>query len=203
LIQKIDDRLYKINTIFPGNIVDTESNTIELGSIDYNGRECGAGISGATHTLAYVIHSRYANSIDPGEKLIGYTYVTNTAMPYGYMNPVNYAAIYNSGQMTKDEVDTYLDDTYNVSYQLVLTPAGAYSYDSSKVNLLYIPETSLPVALGSTYNNYAAQTLDKTIFLLRQYTDPSGDKHTFDAYLVGNDTFGFYSVFVLFGQIYL
>lgn len=82
LIRKINNNLYKINSIDPLNIFDNSTNTLELGSNDYSGQfrtvfqNALNFATDRTTTGSVVIQSKYANSIDYDDQTL-YTNNTN------------------------------------------------------------------------------------------------------------------------------
>jgi hypothetical protein len=203
LIQEISPGLLKCNTISPYNIIDTINNKVELGSIDYHGQIKFKGLAPeAVHKWAAIIQGKYCQSIDTGDKLPTQTTTAAPILP-GTAIPIKIS----SAIMGKTDysVDVYYDDIYWRSAPSFggYTTAPAYAIPS-KVDLLYVSDITLPVAMGSTYpGNFTAKTKDETLFLERYKLDYTGAYHEFDGYQIGNNLSGVYDSFTLFGQIYL
>ena len=185
-VQKITDTEYKINTISPLNIIDTETNTLEIGSVDFNNRMLFSSLVTPTTStkIASFIQGKYSNSIDTGDKLVTIVNPTSSNIQViGYRIPIV------STSVSDYEVDTYINDLY--SYSTI--NSGAELVDPKKVDTIYVASTFLPVAIGSEYINGTVQGDNTTIFL----------KPTYDGYSIGNDIAGIFTIFQLFGQTYL
>ena len=186
-IQKIDTGIYKINSISPLNIIDTNTETLELGSMDYNNRmlfQSTAAPSSPASKFASFIQGRYSNSIDTGDKLvtIGSPTASNVSI-VGYRVPVV------STSTQSYAVDTYFDDIYAFS----TINDGSELVSPDKENTVYVSSTVIPLAIGVTYNNGTATLFNSTTFL----------KPMYDGSVIGNDIQGTYTTFLLFGQLYL
>ena len=185
-LQKITDTAYKINTISPLNIVDTETNTLEIGSIDFNNRMLfSSQVAPTTSTkIASFIQGKYSNSIDTGDKLVTIVNPTSSNIQViGFRLPVV------STDVGDYAVDMFIDDIYSFS----TINSGGELVINSKTDTIYVASTFIPVAIGSNYNNGTVNVFGNTIFL----------KPNYDGYSIGNDIKGRFTVFNLFGQTYL
>jgi hypothetical protein len=196
VFQKISPKLYKINSISPLNIFSAIDQKLHVGSSDYHGQmvfESAAASATTATNVASVLSGAitnnplaegiFSNSIDVGNKLC---YIANPTSAnislIGYRIPYGYQTI-------KEMISTYISDVYSFSTandgsELVLT---------SPSNPLYVEDTRLPVQIGATYGEGVVNTGTQTIFLVKNY----------DGYTIGNEAKGLYTVFQLFGTIYL
>lgn len=185
-LQQLDQHLYKINTISPYNIIDTNNATIDIGSSDFNGRMLFTNTS-ATAIVAQkavtLFKRKYSNSIDPGDKLVKISNLSKDNIEIiGFR-------IADSGNFnTKFILDTFIEDLYSYS----TFADGSEFVDPVKTDTLYIPDAILPVRIGAQYEAGAAKTLSATLLL-----DP-----LFDGYKIGNEIEGSYRLFDLYGQQY-
>lgn len=186
-VQQIDGTLYKINTLSPLNVIDTTSNVLELGSIDFNNRMLFSSVaapSTSSTKVASVIEGKYCNSIDTGEKLVTISSLSSSDIEVlGYRIPVV------STSVRDYSVSTYINSIYSFS---TLNDASELII-SSEADTIYAATTIIPVAQGSVYNNSTISSGGSTIFL----------KPDYDGYSIGNDIPGTYNTFTLFGQLYL
>jgi hypothetical protein len=184
---KITADLYKLNTIHPANLYSDRDTVLYASSMDYHGQAffLSSAVPSATATLvANIINTPYSNSIDVGDKLVQISSfgVANLEV-FGQRLPSAY------GVQPPFAVDTYVNDEYAFSTQ----SDGTEFVDPAKVDLLYIPDTRVPVAIGADYQGSVAIVGGVTIILSPDY----------DGYLIGNDLQGTFSAFVLYGQTYL
>jgi len=196
-IQKINSRLYKINTISPQNIIDSYFNSLNIGSSDYNGRMLfnGGAISSLATPVASVMYQKFSNGIDVGNKLPTSTLLgSNTIQIPG----INLAYAYN---LQNYGVDTYINNAYSfttISGPSELIQPLIYNGGGLLVNSpLYTGSPSTtpnPVAIAQTYpSNNVITSGSYTYFLF-----PG-----FEGYLFGNQTTGNYQGFTINAQTYL
>jgi hypothetical protein len=187
LIQRVSDTLYKINTISPANLYNSQTGQLAIDSCDYNGRmvfQSSATPAATATTCASKFHSDLSNGIDVGEKLVYITGLGSSQISIpGCRLPLINADVKNYG------IDTYIAGVYG------FTTMGnmAEQVQDAKANTLYLADTTLPLPNGMTYAGGAAQYNNETIIL------DSGR----DTYTIGNDLPGSYDIFQLFGQIFL
>jgi hypothetical protein len=185
-IQRIDSRLYKINTIAPYNIVDSQSKRLELGSIDYNGKMIYASTAapaGSTPVVSNIV-AKYCNSIDAGDRDVQIPSPgTASISVFGYRIPII------NSILSDYKVDTYINDLYSFSTYT----DGSELVLSDPASPIYVSDSRIPVPIGVIYKQGVVINGQITIFLDKNY----------DGYVVGNDTSGTYEPFVLFGQTYL
>jgi hypothetical protein len=210
LIQKINDRLYKINTISPMNLYDDITQTINVSSMDYDGRILVSNTTAATASAFQVdaqILGGFSNSIDvsPGNVLIGTGQISSisslsTFQPIGinvpYLNSqINYGVLTYYGQGT---ALNYLSTTKSA------TPIQQF-VDPSVVKPIWISNsTYFPVSIGNTYQyrNFMTTTYS-TILLNQNYQNPfTGSYNESDIYNFGSELAGVYQPFNLFAQDY-
>ncbi|MFA5377261.1 MAG: hypothetical protein WC455_16040 [Dehalococcoidia bacterium] len=202
-LQEIFSNVCKLNSIAPYNIIDAATNLLELGSIDFNGRFSTITISGAGPTAtsskyAATIKGKYSSSIDTGDKLCTVDLADLSFEGIGTLIP----SFNKSISSTLFSVDYYVEDIYYKSNSS-LDPTTLFVINS-KTDTFYIPDTSLPVPIGSTYPlNYTAQFNGETVFLEKYKADPTGISHESESYLIGNNLYGTFTSFSLYGQIYI
>lgn len=206
IFQEIAPNVHKINTITPLNIIDADTETLEVGSIDFAGwfRTDTSSAATASHRFALKLEGKYCSSIDRGEVLItcdeSILYAigaSGAAKPHGWEMPF-------ADVPTGIEIDFYYDGEYSRSIKInggISTSVTAYVH-TEKSALIYVASSLLPVPMGSVYTNKVAQGVDRIYFLAQDYIDPNGDNHIRDAYPVGADLFGSWTTFGLFGQTY-
>jgi SPP1 gp7 family putative phage head morphogenesis protein len=186
-IQRIASTLYKINTISPLNIVDTTTETLNVGSCDYQGRMqfTSAVVPAATNTKCVsVFTGKYSNSIDNGDRLVQIPSLSqNNIDLIGFRIPNTNRIIQNYS------IDTFINDTYAFT---TYNDASEF-VQSDPANPLYLPNSNLPIPIGGIYNNGAVTSKSLTVFLGENY----------DGYEIGNDLPYAYTPFSLFGQQYL
>lgn len=185
-IQKISDSAYKVNTISPLNVIDLDTASLDVGSLDFNNRMLftSSAMPTTSTKIASFIQGTYSNSIDTGDKLVTILNPTTSSVELiGYRLPV-------VGTSTKRySVDTYFNDIYSFStgsngIELVLP---------EKQDTVYVASSFLPMPAGSRYLNQTVQGSNVTMFL----------KPNYDGYSIGNDIVGNFDIFSLFGQTYL
>jgi hypothetical protein len=187
LIQRVSDTLYKVNTISPANLYNSQTGQLAIDSCDYNGRmifQSSATPAATATTCASKFYSNLSNGIDVGEKLVYITGLGSSQISIpGCRLPLINADVKNYG------IDTYIAGVYS------FTTMGnmAEQVQDAKTNTLYLADTTLPLPIGMTYAGGAAQYNNETIIL------DSGR----DTYTIGNDLPGSYDIFQLFGQIFL
>jgi hypothetical protein len=188
--QKISEKLFKINTISPFNIIDTESKTLELGSIDYNGRMIFNSIATASTTSGKTVSTiigKHSASIDTGEKLVQIPSMTSANWEiFGVRIP------YSTSILQGYTVDTFYGVTSTI-YQASTINNGDELIVGEKINTLYVPDTRIPPAIGYEYQGGGLKVQSKTIFLQDAY----------DGYNVGSEVQGTFTIFKLFGQTYI
>jgi hypothetical protein len=190
-IDKISDTVYQVNCISVASIVDIIKGTLEIGTNDYNGRFIISN-AGTTPKAVCVLKSIYCNSIDTGDKIGGALNIlpgtlVGIDLPIFIDRKVNY------------EIDVYLNDAYFVSY----TGVAIGAIDLSKIGLIYVPDTRLPIAMGYSYGSRTALTDIETIFTGVGYIGQPDIDYGYAGYELGNDIPGIYQSFVLFSQRYL
>jgi hypothetical protein len=186
-IQSINGRLYKINTLSPQNIWDSVNGSLEVGSMDYNGKMFFTSGSAPASTFvkaASQIEGRFSNSVDTGDKLTQITGLSAANIEiFGYRLPIS------SSVITGFQVDTYVNDAYSFSTY----SDGSEFVAQDPATPLYVTDARLPVPVGAIYSSGTAYSGGVTIFLGSVY----------DGYEIGNDVTGNYTPFSLFGQLYL
>lgn len=195
-IQKINDRLYKINTISPYNIVDSYDNNLNVGSSDYNGRIIfnGGAISTTVKQVAAVLYSKFSNGIDVGNILVTPTPTDRTVITIPGIAVTSNFAINNG-------IDIYRNNLYSFTTLFagteVVNPQvynGAGVLVSSPLYTGSAATTLNPVATGGVYtSNNTYNNGQNTYFLF-----PG-----FEGYLFGNQIAGSYESFTINGQTYL
>lgn len=188
-IERINQTQYKINTVNPYNIFDTKLARLTLGANDYNGKAnfSTSTVPGSTsNKLAITIKQDTAASIDFGTRFIQMPSVDHVTgiTPFGAdikLGPTVALKDY--------AVNVYIDDVYKSS----TNSFGTKFVDADPAEPLYLPITTVPVPLGSSYDNNVAVTPSSTLFL----------NDEFDGYEIGNDAQQRYTPFSLFGQPYL
>jgi hypothetical protein len=186
-IQRIGEKIYKLNTISPLNIVSTETKALDVGSIDYNGRmlfTSTEAIAAPATLIAARIDGKYSNSIDVGDKIISIT--TPTSDNYeviGFSLPDKITAGSSFG------VDVYLADTY---YKTTFNDGSELAVPQ-KVGTGYVEDSRVPIALPSFYSNKSAYTGVVSYLLDINY----------DGSFLANQIDGAWDVLSLFGQDYL
>ncbi|MFZ1060660.1 MAG: hypothetical protein WAP47_15850, partial [Candidatus Rokuibacteriota bacterium] len=76
ILQKVDDRLYKLNTLHPLNLYDDEAEALAVSSCDFNGRALFYNTDTPAVTaqkFAAVIYTEFSSGIDVGDKLVYHT----------------------------------------------------------------------------------------------------------------------------------
>jgi hypothetical protein len=186
IIQSVDDRVLKINTIHPLNLIDTVEEELEVGSIDFNGRTLYTS-TGSVATTKTALASRFSgdfsNSIDVGSKLIaidGFNASNFELVGVGIPNVTNILSNY--------IIDTFYDNSYFVS----TLSDGSEVIDATKLNTIYLEDESLPPSLGAIYNDGVAVSGSNTVVL------DDGK----DVYMLANTLSGEYKFFELYGQLY-
>lgn len=196
VFQKIAEKVYKINTITPLNIISMVDQSLHVGSSDYHGQmifESTAAPATVATNVASVLAGTitgnplaegiFSNSIDVGDKLC---YIANPASAnislVGYRIPYGWQSI-------KEMISTYIADIY--SYSTANDGSELVLVDPS--NPVYVPDLRLPVAIGLEYSPGTVNTGQQTIFLNPNY----------DGYTIGNEAKGIYTVFQLYGTTYL
>jgi hypothetical protein len=186
-VQKITSRLYKFNTLSPYNVWDSLNNTLELGSMDYNGKMQFASTAAPAATskkVVSMISGAFSNSVDTGDKLVQIpTPSSSNLQVFGYRIPLTTSILSNY------KVDTFVDDTYSFSTY----SDGSELVLADPANPIYISDTRVPVPIGVEYFEGVVINGSVTVFLADEY----------DGYEIGNDTPGAYVPFQLFGQTYL
>ena len=206
-IQQISPVAFKLDTISPINILDLQTQTLLIGSCDYNGRMAFSSTAPQAQVQTEVVstyNGKYSNGIDGGVKLSNITTPgVNNIEVIGYR---------------VDGLQSFLIDTYvspptdpagTPLYAFSTTSTGAELVDPSRSGTLYTPNTVLPFALGDLYNLNVATTVDSTVFY--NTTGPisvgtavsEGDSIGYDGYTLGNDIPGLFVSFRLQGQQYL
>ena len=197
VIQRINDRLYKINTISPQNIVDSFSNTLNIGSADYNGRAIlnGGAISAIATPMANVLYSRFSNGIDVGNKLPTCTPVNSATITIPGISLPYSAGLQYYG------IDTYVNNAYNFTTlsnrQQVVAPLvynGGGVLVQSPLYTGSAATTLNPVAIGQSYPAINTTTSGQYTYFLYP---------NFEGYLFGNQLALVYQPFVINGQTYL
>jgi len=185
-VQQVSDFAYKINTLSPLNIIDTETSALEIGSVDYNNRMMFTSLVAPTTStkIASFIQGKYSNSIDTGDKLVTIINPTSSNIQIiGFRIPIV------STSFGDYSVDTYVNDIYSFS----TLNSGSELVINSKTDTIYVASTFIPPAIGSVYSGGTTTANGVTIFL----------KPDYDGYSIGNDIKGVYTLFRLYGQVYL
>ena len=187
MIQKVDDRLYKLNTLHPLNLYDDEAEALAVSSCDFNGRALfynTATPAVVPQKFAAVIYTGFTSGIDVGDKLVYHTTLDSAAYKIlGHRLPALAAVLPGFG------VDVFIEDVY---YRTTLND-GSELADPLKADTLYLTSTDLPIPAGWTYGEAVAVGESVTVFL--------SDGR--DVYVFGNQVSGQHSAFQLFGQRYL
>lgn len=186
-IQAISNSVASINTIYAGNIVDTEINAAAFGSNAFNGFAIPITVypTGGAVTFTYAArHSnKYGNSVDTGEKTL-----TNCAA--GTANGLSESLVENimfGG--VKDVIDIYLDTDYIES----IGSNNATYIRPNLVDTIYVEDNRIPAPLGSEVSDLLFSLVDKIAVRERNY----------DGYQLANEITGMYEAFELYGSIYL
>jgi hypothetical protein len=191
LPQKIDRGIYKLNTLSLYNIVDTNKGVMLIGSDDYNGRMSYIGAAGTTRTLVSMkTETEVSGGVDVGERGL---YSTMAPYPVAGESPAIYIGPW--GQPEGGGIDHYSAGVYIktwISNGLPLVGGGATYVDDGKGGTVYVPSTSVPLAIGGEYNDQATTLLNES------YIRDQG----MDLYILGNRIPGVYSFFRLFGNLY-
>ena len=199
-IQRLNGRFTKINSISPLNLYDSDTQSLLISSMDYNGRAfwtySGTPASEDVLTVSLIqypgnVPFPFSSSIDTGERLVSFTPSASTVLPFGYRIPLS-SQIYPGFH-----VDTYAAGDYSFS----TFNNGSTGVLEDPAFPIYAPVTLLPVPVGSEYAEGTATTFDETLFLFPN----------FDGYLAGNSSannasisaVGRFDTFLLYGQIYL
>ena len=192
-IQKLSSRVYKLNTISPENIYDSETKSLNLGSMDYNGRmffsNTNAPDAGTPTSAVSRIASSYSNSYDPGDKLI--TMALSPAVNSSNFNIIGYRIPSFNFANKGYSVDTYYEDAYLFS---TLNSGAKTTLES--IEPLYTTIPTLPPQIGGIYTLNVINTVNSTIFL-------NQNNLGYDGYELGNNLDLDFITFILFGQIYL
>ena len=185
--EKLNGRLYKINTISALNVLDTFNSSLNVGSMDFNGRamfnSVAVPVSEQTKVVSFM-SGRYSNSVDVGTKFVSipsFTSANIEIIAYRIANVQNAPSDFKADTFVNDE---YAFTTSNNGLELV---------DTDPDDPFYIASTILPIPLGSTYDGNVCINNRLTLFLEDEY----------DGYQIGNDITGTYESFILYGQPYL
>jgi hypothetical protein len=205
LIQQISEREYKLNTIYPFNIIDTISSTLELGSVDYNGRMYFTSTAAPTAggwQMASILQGKYSNSVDVNFKTV------TIASPVSTNYQVIGTAIAGSRTVTpKYGIDVYIGQVVGGApvYWSTTLSDGSELPNPALAGAAYAFNDNLPFAIGFQYLNKAVITPISTIFMTSDYnTGPIyGVVNFYDGFLSGNEIQGQYTPFYLFAQDYL
>ena len=185
-MSSITPTLFKINTLSPLNILDTQSDSLSVGSCDYNGRISFSSTvaPGISQKVASLYQGPYSNSIDTGDKVVTINPITTASVQViGARIPVVATGTNNYS------VDTYINDIYSFS----TLNDGSELVKPENADLIYVSSTIVPLAIGSNYNNGLSNGPNNTVFL----------KPNYDGTSIGNDIAGIFTGFKLFGQNYL
>lgn len=202
-IQKISKNLYKFNTISAGNIIDVNSGTLEIGSIDYNGR-MQLSATATTQLVAQMINAKYCSSQDVGARTLSVAATGTAALAVSVKNVIQ-------GTLpTQYEVDYFVFGTSGFSYVQSTTTSGSLFVDPDKSGsgnataaTSYIASLFVPPAMGYVYGDRFLKT-DESILLLQWfYVDSFGNQHESDLYTIGNEITNFTVAFQLFGNVYV
>jgi hypothetical protein len=210
-IQRITDRLYKINTISPLNNYDDLTNTLQLGSMDYNGRTLitnTAVASGAPYAFDAQILGGFSNSIDmsPGKVLIGSGTIASIS-GYNIFTPIAYTIPLLTSSLNYGVIEYY--GTGSALNYLCTTKNAlplAQTNDTNVVKPLWVSNaTYVPTPIGETiYYRAFLQLGYSTLLLNQQYQNPyTGGYNDSDTYIIGNEIYGSFQPFTFYGQDYL
>ncbi len=197
-IQKISKNVYKLNTISPGNIVDVSSGTLEISSIDYNGRMLLASTA-TTQLVAQMINAKYVSSMDVGGRTLSVATSGSGALAFAVKNLVQ-------GTLPNQyEVDYFLSGGSGFNYVQSTSTSGSVVIDLSKVSprLTYVSSLLIPIGMGYIYGDRFIQDEDSILLLDWFYVDFWGNQHESDLYVIGNEVTNFTVAFQLFGNIYI
>ena len=208
-VQKISDAAYKLNTVYPLNIVNIRTGLIEPGSVDYHG-SMKYSYTGAQALVPYRtvanINSLFSNSIDTGEKISNCDF--NVSSASAIIDPIGTRLVGN----TSYAVDIYVAPTTAPAstpiYSFSVLESGTELIDPLKTDTPYQSNTVLPIPMGYRYNQFAAYSRNSTIFY--NTTNPvsignigQGTSIGYDGYTIGNDIPGTYVPFLLLGTRYI
>lgn len=198
-IYKISDRVYMINCLSAFNVVDTEKGSLELGVNDYNGRfimrNSGSGTDG--QWVAKIVGD-YSNSIDTGAKFAQTSGSSTSIYEFPGVELPTFIDRY-----VKYQIDVYLADVYTFSISgysyTVYNPFTDYDLTSS----LYVADTRLPIAMGSTFGDKVAWSDVSTFFLGVGVAGVPDIDYDYAGYELGNDISGTFESLYLYGQRYI
>jgi hypothetical protein len=201
-ISKISNTTYLINCLSPINLVDMATGQLTIGPNDYNGRvlfkNTGAILSSSKKFVARQ-SSNLTNSVDPGDRLITMTPIyTASGNLFPAIEPPAFVQ-----RTTQCQIDTFINDLYDMSYISYYQSVENHFYDTNLDQLLYVPDTRLPIAMGYSYGDKVVLTDTGTILLGVGQTGVPEIDYDYAGYELGNDIAGLYQSFYLFGQRYL
>lgn len=211
-IQKITDRLYKINTISPLNIVDIDLGKLSLGSNDYTGGAITSG--GSTNgAINLMVYGQFANSIDYGLTINPGTDAPNVT-PLAALQPSCHS-FQSYWDIVKYSVTTGAISGLTI-YDSVGDAFNSSSFTASALNAInqnpaYVQNPVIPIPMGAIYSGYSTSKnasansvpFNETYFLGGFPMGGAVESPDYDGYLIGNVVPKAMTAFVLFGVTYL
>lgn len=212
IIQKISSNLYKINTISPINVIDTQSSTLNMGSNDYTG---GGILDGnhATGAIGCMIYSKFSNSIDYGLSVTPIDSV-DSFIPGGMLQPSchinnvywNVTAYSISSGSQSGNLIVGSNAYFHYSEGLLQS-----AYGSINANPTYLRNPVIPVPLGSIWSGRhtgstasAKNPYFKETYLTSGYTNGGAVLSAdYDGYILGNVIPVSADIFNLFSTNYI
>lgn len=187
-IQGISSSVAKINTIYAGNIIDTDINSASWGGSPFNGflfirARPESGTGAFTKRVASRHLNQYGNSVDTGDKVL-INIVSNTDYCLVVDFPENLAYGGVSGI-----VDVFYEDEYKIS----VGQSNGTIINPALLDTLYVEDNRIPAPLGSGISDLLFSLVDKIAVRERNY----------DGYQLANEITGTYEAFELYGSIYL
>ncbi len=186
-IQRVNDHLYKINTISPLNLFDNTTKKLIVSSLDYHGQVTWNYLgTPATTAVQFVAnyYNQYSNSIDNGVKLVFIpSPLTNNMIPFGMRIP--YANI------SDFSIDEFADGSYIGSF----TNNGYAIIENNPFTPIYVPTTVIPYPIGQDIKSGGLVNNNESVLVLNK---------EYDGYSIGNELPGvFQASFILFGNTYI
>lgn len=190
-VQKLDRNLYKIDTLSPMNIIDTDAMKLHLGSNDFNGRGVvyASYITTGTRDTVRVIadvSSSTAPGVSIGEKTILNCRDDIIIKPVGARVSQNLTSDFEA-----PAAQIYLNLNYLQSCDLITL--GTFVDPNQTPD--YINEFLLPIPMGFIYDDSIAYDVAAYKTLIRN--------PFYDGYKAGNELKGQWKSFPLFGTQYV
>jgi len=190
-VQKLDRNLYKIDTISPMNIIDTDAMKLHLGSNDYNGRAIiyAQYVTNGSRDTARIISdvsSSTAPGISTGEKTILNCRDDIILKPLGARVSQN---------LTSDFEAPNAKIYFNLNYLQTCDLITLGTFIDPNATPDYINELLLPIPMGFIYDDSIAYDIAGYKTFIRN--------PFYDGYKAGNELKGNWKSFPLFGTQYV